>query len=60
MIINLFRDGLTNTGDPLQLAAMCLLITQSTIQSGQIVAPILDADALDVELAHSLNGYLKP
>ena len=48
------------TGDPLQLAAMCLLITQSTIQSGQIVAPILDADALDVELAHSLNGYLKP
>ena len=25
---------------------MCLLITQSTIQSAQIVEPILDADAL--------------
>ena len=54
------EEGSVRPGDPRQLAAMCLLITQSTIQSGQIVAPILDADALDVELAHSLNGYLKP
>ena len=37
---------------------MVLLITQSTIQSAQIVRPILDADALAAELAHSLNGYL--
>jgi AcrR family transcriptional regulator len=54
------EEGSVRVGDPHQLAAMCLLITQSTIQSGQIVAPILDADALAVELAHSLNGYLKP
>jgi AcrR family transcriptional regulator len=54
------EEGSVREGDPRQLAAMCLLITQSTIQSGQIVAPILDADALAVELAHSLNGYLKP
>jgi AcrR family transcriptional regulator len=54
------RDGSVRAGDPRQLAAMCLLITQSTIQSAQIVEPILDADALAVELAHSLNGYLKP
>jgi AcrR family transcriptional regulator len=54
------RDGSVRAGDPRQLAAMCLLITQSTIQSAQIVAPILDADALAVELTHSLNGYLKP
>jgi AcrR family transcriptional regulator len=54
------EEGSVRPGDPRQLAAMCLLISQSTIQSGQIVAPILDADALDVELAHSLNGYLKP
>ena len=53
------EEGSIRAGDPRQLAAMCLLITQSTIQSGQIVAPILDADALAVELAHSLNGYLK-
>ena len=54
------EEGSVRAGDPRQLAAMCLLITQSTIQSGQIVSPILDADALAVELAHSLNGYLKP
>ena len=54
------RDGTVRAGDPRRLAAMCLLITQSTIQSAQIVEPILDADALAVELAHSLNGYLKP
>ena len=53
------RDGSVRAGDPRQLAAMCLLITQSTIQSAQIVEPILDADALAVELAHSLNGYLQ-
>jgi AcrR family transcriptional regulator len=53
------EEGSVRAGDPRQLAAMCLLITQSTIQSGQIVAPILDAEALALELAHSLNGYLK-
>jgi AcrR family transcriptional regulator len=46
--------------DPRQLAAMIVLIAQSTIQSGQIVEPILDVDALGVELAHTLNGYLCP
>lgn len=46
--------------DPRQLAAMIVLIAQSTIQSGQIVEPILDADALSDELAHTLNGYLCP
>jgi AcrR family transcriptional regulator len=52
------RDGSARAGNPRQLAAMVLLITQSTIQSAQIVRPILDADALARELAHSLNGYL--
>ncbi|OWM05854.1 TetR family transcriptional regulator [Mycolicibacterium peregrinum] len=45
-------------GDPRQLATMCLLITQSAIQSAQMVEPILDADVLAVELTHALNGYL--
>jgi AcrR family transcriptional regulator len=54
------RDGSVRAADPRQLAAMCLLITQSTIQSAQIVEPILDDEALAVELAHSLNGYLRP
>ena len=53
-------EGSVRPGDARQLAAMCLLITQSAIQSAQMVEPILDSDALAVELAHSLNGYLKP
>jgi AcrR family transcriptional regulator len=52
------RNGSVRAGDPVQLATMVLLITQSTIQSAQIVQPILDADALAAELAYSLNGYL--
>lgn len=47
-------------GDPHQMGAMCLLIAQSTIQSAQMVEKFLDRDALNAELAHSLNGYLKP
>jgi AcrR family transcriptional regulator len=53
-------EGSVRSGEPRQLAAMCLLITQSAIQSAQMVDHILDSDALGVELAHSLNGYLKP
>jgi len=54
------RDKTVRQADPRQLAAMVLLITQSVIQSGQIVEPILNSDALSVELTHALNGYLHP
>ena len=54
------EDGSVRAGDPRQLGAMCLLITQSTIQSAQMVHTLLDRDALNTELAHSLNGYLQP
>ncbi|MBU8818791.1 TetR/AcrR family transcriptional regulator [Mycolicibacterium goodii] len=54
------EDGSVRAGDARQLATMCLLITQSAIQSAQMVEPILDAAALAGELAYSLNGYLKP
>ena len=53
-------DNTVRPGDAMQLAAMVLLITQSVIQSGRIVHPILDADGLDAELAHALDGYLRP
>lgn len=53
-------DNTVRHGDPRQMAAMLLLITQSVIQSGRIVEPILDADALARELSHALNGYLQP
>ncbi|MGV0814554.1 helix-turn-helix domain-containing protein [Mycolicibacterium boenickei] len=52
------KDNRVRPGDPRQLATMCLLITQSAIQSAQMVQPILDSDALAVELTHALNGYL--
>lgn len=52
------KTGSVRAGNPRQLAAMCLLITQSAIQSAQIVAPILDEDALAAELAYTLNRYL--
>lgn len=52
------RHGSVRPGDPLQMATMVLLIAQSTIQSERIVRPILDAEALTIELTHSLNGYL--
>lgn len=57
---NCQQDKTVRPGDPRQLAAMVLLITQSAIQSAQMVEPILDKDALTVELAHALNGYLCP
>lgn len=55
---NAQNGGGVRAGDPRRLAAMCLLITQSAIQSAQVVAPILDEDALSVELAYTLNRYL--
>lgn len=54
------RDGSVRAGDVRQLAIMCLLIMQSTIQSAQMVAPVLDDDTRAVELGHALNGYLRP
>jgi AcrR family transcriptional regulator len=52
-------EGSVRPGEPRQLAAMCLLITQSAVQSAEMLAPILDFDALAVELARALNGYLR-
>ena len=53
-------DRSIRSGDPRKLAAMVLLFTQSVVQSGQIVDPILDAEARAGELSRALNGYLQP
>lgn len=53
-------EGSVRAGDPLEMGAMCLLITQSTIQSAQMVQKLLDREALNTELARALNGYLQP
>lgn len=52
------RDGSVRAGDARQMATMILLIAQSTIQSADIVKPILDDEALASQLAYTLNGYL--
>jgi AcrR family transcriptional regulator len=52
------QTGSVRAGDPRQFATMVLLIAQSTIQSADIVRPILDPNALACELTYSLNGYL--
>jgi AcrR family transcriptional regulator len=52
--------GTVRAGDPEQLAAMVLLIAQSAIQSRRMIAEFLPDDAWRRELAHALDGYLKP
>ncbi|WP_459549723.1 TetR/AcrR family transcriptional regulator [Nocardia sp. X0981] len=53
-------DGSVRAGDPGQLAAMMLLIAQSTVQSAATVADLLDGSAMDTELHHALDTYLAP
>ncbi|OBJ62320.1 TetR/AcrR family transcriptional regulator [Mycobacterium sp. 1423905.2] len=52
------QSGSVRAGDPQQMATMVLLIAQSTIQSADIVKPVLDDEALATQLTHALNGYL--
>ncbi|MEU1282646.1 TetR/AcrR family transcriptional regulator [Kitasatospora sp. NPDC005856] len=52
--------GSIRSGEPLELAAMVLLIAQSTVQSHRMVASLLPEAAWRRELARALNGYLAP
>ncbi|MFD8080996.1 TetR/AcrR family transcriptional regulator [Kitasatospora sp. NPDC059722] len=52
--------GSVRAGEPLELAAMVLLIAQSTVQSHRMVASLLPEAAWRRELARALNGYLAP
>lgn len=54
------RDASVRTGDPIELAAMVLLIAQSAVQSAGMVESLLSPDALDAELGRALDGYLRP
>ncbi|UGT41707.1 TetR/AcrR family transcriptional regulator [Nocardia yamanashiensis] len=54
------RDGSIRAGDPRHMATMLLLITQSAVQSAGTVADWLDAEHLDIELAHAVDAYLMP
>ncbi|MER7756488.1 TetR/AcrR family transcriptional regulator [Kitasatospora sp. NPDC097643] len=52
--------GSVRAGEPVELAAMVLLIAQSTVQSHRMVASLLPEAAWRRELARALNGYLAP
>ncbi|WP_371494234.1 TetR/AcrR family transcriptional regulator [Kitasatospora sp. NBC_00374] len=54
------RHGSIRAGEPAELAAMVLLIAQSTVQSHRMVAQLLPEKAWRRELAIALNGYLTP
>jgi AcrR family transcriptional regulator len=54
------RHGSVRAGEPTELAAMVLLIAQSTVQSHRMVAHLLPEQAWRRELASALNGYLAP
>lgn len=52
-------DGSIRAGNPDELATMLLLIVQSAVQSAQIFSATLSGVALDAELAHAIDGYLR-
>jgi AcrR family transcriptional regulator len=52
--------GSVRAGDPDRCAYAVLLMAQSFVLSAQTVAEHLDPAALDAELAHALDGYLRP
>lgn len=53
-------DGSIRAGDPQRMAGMVLLIAQSAVQSAGTIAPVLDFEHLDTELAYALHAYLAP
>lgn len=53
------RAGVVRAGEPGELAAMVLLITQSAVQSAPLVADRLPAGAWERELGLALRGYLE-
>ena len=54
------EGGTVRPGSVSDLAVMVLLIAQSAVLSHKTVTTVIDADALRVELARSLDGYLRP
>lgn len=54
------RLGYVRAGEPAQLAAMVLLVTQSAVQSAPLMSEWLEGRAWRDELGHCLRGYLAP
>lgn len=54
------QGGTVRAGSATDLAVMVLLISQSVVLSHKTVSTVIDDDALRTELAHALDGYLRP
>jgi AcrR family transcriptional regulator len=54
------RGGTVRAGAATDMAVMVLLISQSALLSHKTVTTVIEADALRTELAHALDGYLRP
>lgn len=54
------EDGTIRAGDPDELAAMLLLVTQSAVLSARVVADTLPPERLDAQLRALLESYLRP
>lgn len=54
------REGTTRPGDPGDLAVMLLLIAQSAILSHHTVSSLIGDAEFDAQLAHAVDGYLRP
>ncbi|WP_129784705.1 TetR/AcrR family transcriptional regulator [Promicromonospora panici] len=54
------RGGTVRAGSATDMAVMVLLISQSALLSHKTVTTVIEADALRTELAHALDGYLRP
>ena len=54
------EDGSIRGGDPAEIAATMLLVTQSAVQSARIVAEQLPPQRLDQHLRELLDAYLQP
>lgn len=53
-------DGSIRAGEPAEIAAMILLVTQSAVQSARVVDESLPPQRLDEHLRALLDAYLRP
>ncbi|MDR7384545.1 TetR/AcrR family transcriptional regulator [Promicromonospora iranensis] len=54
------EGGTVRPGSATDMAVMVLLLTQSAVFSHKTVTTVISADALRAELAHAIDGYLRP
>jgi AcrR family transcriptional regulator len=54
------EGGTVRPGSATDMAVMVLLLSQSAVFSHKTVTTVISAEALRAELAHAIDGYLRP